>query len=100
VIPQHWPSRGDACTFKGCHWWLVFRGGSVLGVRFRSLSGKAIDDVVVRFIAMSRNPDERNVSGVIFKKCEETLPKISCYSQFPSASATYRPGATGYASPH
>jgi hypothetical protein len=56
----------DACTFKGCDWWLVFRGGSVLGVRFRSRSGEAIDDVVVRFIAMSLNPDERNVSGVVF----------------------------------
>jgi hypothetical protein len=44
----------------------VFRGGSVLGVRFRSRSGEAIDDVVVRFIAMSLNPDERNVSGVVF----------------------------------
>src|SRR6266511_1163067 len=32
----------------------------------RSRSGEAIDDVVVRFIAMSLNPDERNVSGVVF----------------------------------
>jgi hypothetical protein len=62
---------------QGPHWWLEFRGGSVLSVRFRSLSGEAIDDVVVLFSVMSLNPAELNDSGVIFNQREETLPKVS-----------------------
>jgi hypothetical protein len=51
------------CTFKGCLWWLDFRRGSVLSVRCRSLSGEAIDGVVVRFSGMSRR------SGAFRERC-------------------------------
>jgi hypothetical protein len=51
------------CTFKGCRWWLEFRRGSVLSVRCRSLSGAAIDGVVVRFSGMSRR------SGAFRERC-------------------------------
>lgn len=46
------------CTFKGCHWWLELEAVQFSVCDLRSLSGEAIDDVVVRFSGMSLNPDE------------------------------------------